>query len=156
MRERDAVLIERAADLRQRMTDAEVRLWSRLKGRQLANAKFSRQIAVAGYICDFVCREHRLVVELDGSQHFANEYDRTRDARLKASGYRVLRFWNAEVLESHASLEHVLHRISTALRGSAVAAVENGTAGRERADEPSPAMTAHPLPLPVGEGRFDR
>ena len=148
MRERNAVLIGRAADLRRRMTDAEVRLWSHLKGRQLAGAKFSRQIVVGGYICDFVCREHRLIVELDGSQHFESEYDETRDARLRTSGYHILRFWNAEVLESSVSLEHVLHRIATALPHEA--------AGREQPDGRSPAIDAHPLPLPVGEGSPER
>lgn len=145
MRERDAVLIESAADFRRRLTDAEVRLWTRLKNRQLAGAKFSRQIAIAGYICDFVCRQHRLIVKVDGSQHFENEYDRIRDRRLQVQGYRVLRFWNAEVLESEESLEHILHRIALTI-----------SAGSKLPDPPYPTPDAHPLPLPVGEGSHKR
>ncbi|MFC3713542.1 endonuclease domain-containing protein [Sphingoaurantiacus capsulatus] len=105
----------RAADLRARLTPAEVRLWTALSRRRLNGTKFSRQIVVAGYICDFVCREHRLIVEVDGSQHFESRYDVVRDQRLVASGYRVLRFWNDEVLET---LEDVLQRIAHALSDS--------------------------------------
>ena len=129
MRKRDPVLIDRAAELRARLTRAEATLWKFLRNRQLNGIKFSRQIVIAGYICDFVCREHRLIIELDGSQHFASEYDQIRDARLRANGYRILRFWNNEVLES---LEHVLHRIAATLP-----------------EHP-------PLPLPVGEGIENR
>lgn len=111
-RKRDAVLIDCAADLRARLTPAAVRLWTALSRRRLNNAKFSRQIAIAGYICDFVCREQRLIVEVDGGQHFESLYDEVRNRRLTANGYRIMPFWNDEVLEA---LEHVLHLIAAAL-----------------------------------------
>ncbi|MGA7490442.1 MAG: endonuclease domain-containing protein, partial [Xanthobacteraceae bacterium] len=79
-------------------TDAEAKLWRHLRSRQLAGCKFVRQEPIGPYICDFVCRERRLVVEVDGSQHADSPADRTRDAWLASRRYRVLRFWNNEVL----------------------------------------------------------
>ena len=108
---RNPVLIKRARHLRRNLTKVEAKLWQAMSRRQLKGTKFSRQIGIAGYICDFVCREHRLVVEVDGGQHVGSEYDRVRDARIEAAGYRVLRFWNSELFESELEFEHVLHRI---------------------------------------------
>ena len=85
--------------LRGQMTDAEKRLWQRLRGRQMAGFKFRRQHPFMDYVLDFVCLETRLAVELDGSQHQDNLRDRVRDQRLHEAGFRVLRFWNNQVLE---------------------------------------------------------
>ncbi|MCX7178278.1 MAG: endonuclease domain-containing protein [Proteobacteria bacterium] len=81
------------------MTDAEVCLWRRLRGRQIAGCKFRRQHPFMDYVLDFVCLEKRLVVEVDGGQHFECEQDRLRDKYLQAAGFRVLRFWNNQVLQ---------------------------------------------------------
>jgi very-short-patch-repair endonuclease len=92
---------DRARLLRQSGTDAERRLWSVLRNQRLGGVKFRRQYAIGNYIADFVCIEQRLVVELDGSQHAdAVDYDTARSAWFAASGYRVLRLWNNEVLRN--------------------------------------------------------
>ncbi len=89
----------RARRLRNEGTDAERRLWHHLRQRQLAGHKFRRQYPLAGYIVDFVCVPARLVIELDGGQHLdALDYDRRRSGILAREGYRVLRFWNDDVL----------------------------------------------------------
>ena len=102
-----------ARSLRENATDAERLLWSRLRRRQLAGFKFRRQHQVGLYICDFACLDRRLVVELDGSQHAESlAYDARRDRFLKSAGFRVLRFWNNEVI---ARPEDVLETIFAAL-----------------------------------------
>ena len=103
--------------LRENPTDAERILWSRLRRRQLGGFKFRRQHQVGLYICDFASLDGAVVVELDGSQH-ANQmsYDARRDHFLRSAGFRVLRFWNGEVL---SEAEGVLETIFEALtRGS--------------------------------------
>jgi very-short-patch-repair endonuclease len=89
---------ERARILRKADNDAERTLWSELKARQLAGAKFTRQLPVGPYFADFACRESRLVVELDGSQHADSEYDRRRDNFMVGEGWSILRFWNTDAL----------------------------------------------------------
>ena len=100
----------RARDLRNQATEAEGALWRRFEGSQLG-LKFSRQIPIGPYICDFVCRSHQLIVELDGSQHHDQAgYDADRTAKLDSLGYRVIRFWNSEVSGNVASvLEAILN-----------------------------------------------
>ncbi len=91
--------MERKKSLRVAATDAERRLWSHLRGEQLGE-KFRRQHEIAGYIVDFVCVERRLIVEVDGSQHFDQSgYDAQRTRELEALGFRVLRVWNNDVLQ---------------------------------------------------------
>lgn len=88
-----------ARDLRNRSTDAERKLWQHLKGRQLGGVKFRRQYPIAGYIADFAAPQIRLAIELDGGQHLEQgEYDAMRSGRMACNGYRVLRFWNDDVL----------------------------------------------------------
>src|SRR5688500_962083 len=88
-----------AQRLRNNATDAERHLWGQLNRRQLGGYKFSRQIPVGPFVCDFMCREARLVVELDGGQHDERaQKDELRTEYIEAEGYRVLRFWNNEVL----------------------------------------------------------
>jgi lysyl-tRNA synthetase class 2 len=86
--------------LRRNETEAEVKLWSRLRDRRLDGWRFKRQVPKGRYIVDFCCAEARLIVELDGSRHadsdsVAHDADRTRF--LQESGFRVIRFWNGEV-----------------------------------------------------------
>jgi very-short-patch-repair endonuclease len=90
--------IERARQLRQDATDAEQRLWSALRDRRLSGYRFRRQYPIGRYIADFACTRHRLIVEADGSQHADSDADRARTAWLEGQGWRVLRFWNNDVL----------------------------------------------------------
>jgi len=100
---------DQARTLRQNETEAEFRLWSDLRNRQLNGHKFSRQVPLGAYVADFVCRERHLIVELDGSQHAESMADEVRTRWLNDNGYSVLRFWNDEVLkERRAVLETIL------------------------------------------------
>jgi very-short-patch-repair endonuclease len=102
---RDQLLKQRARELRTASTDAERHLWKHLRRRRLLGFRFRRQVPIAGYIADFACVEAHLVVELDGGQHqLAMVYDANRDAAIRASGYRVLRFWNNQVLNQTDSV----------------------------------------------------
>ena len=99
--------------LRQNATDAEGHLWRHLRLNRLSNFRFRRQRPIGPDICDFACLKSRLVIELDGSQHSENvAYDAKRDDFLRANGFRVLRFWNADVLHR---TESVLDTIFEAL-----------------------------------------
>ena len=91
----------RSRQLRNNATEAERRLWPHLSARKLNGVRFNRQFPIGQFICDFVSREKRLVIELDGGQQaFSTEYDSRRTAFLEAQGYKVLRFWNNEVLDN--------------------------------------------------------
>lgn len=98
MRGRNENSVRIARRLRTNQTDAETVLWNRIRNRQVDGYKFVRQEPILGYICDFVCRERRLVIEVDGGQHNESAADAIRDRRLGEEGYRVLRFWNNDVL----------------------------------------------------------
>ena len=99
------------------MTDAERLLWQHLRSRQLAGLKFRRQHPIGRYILDFVCLEAGLVIEVDGGQHGPqHSYDEARTAWLGQRGYRVLRFWNNEVLTNP---EGVRERIWRDVQGCA-------------------------------------
>ena len=87
-----------AKRMRRNPTEAERALWRVLRAKRLEGWKFRRQVRIDRYIVDFICFENRLVVEADGSQHSENAYDQARDAYLYAQGFRVLRFWNNDVL----------------------------------------------------------
>ncbi|WP_083522881.1 endonuclease domain-containing protein [Sterolibacterium denitrificans] len=87
-----------ARKLRQEMTDAERLLWRHLRAHRLAGEKFRRQQPLGPYIADFVHFGARLVIEVDGGQHNGSGHDRRRDAWLDAQGFKVLRFWNDDVL----------------------------------------------------------
>ena len=105
----------RARKLRENQTDVEGKLWSRLRDRQLSGVKFRRQHPIGPFIVDFYCLERGLIVELDGSQHVQrNTADKRRTRFLEGLGYRVLRFWNNDVL---SNFDGVLERISEALDG---------------------------------------
>jgi len=90
------VRIERK--LRGAQTDAERKLWFALRDRRLGGLKFVRREAIGPFIVDFACRERRLVVELDGGQHAESAKDAARDVYLARENYRVIRFWNNDVL----------------------------------------------------------
>ena len=94
----------RARDMRRTLTDAERKLWYALRDRRMQSVKFRRQAPIGFYIADFLCVQHRLVVEVDGSQHAQSSRDAARDAWLQREGYRVLRFWNRDVLTARESV----------------------------------------------------
>jgi very-short-patch-repair endonuclease len=105
--------LERARELRRFSTEAEKRLWQALRSRRLAGFKFRRQVWLSGYVADFYCAEARLVVEADGGQHDGQrEHDARRSAVLEREGFRVIRFWNHDVIDN---LDGVLAGISQAL-----------------------------------------
>ena len=102
-----------ARTLRSSPTEAERLLWYRLRRRRVGGFRFRRQVPVGRYICDFVCPQARLVIELDGSQHFErSDYDGRRTDFLRSKGYRVLRFWNVDVPKN---ADEVLTAIDAAL-----------------------------------------
>ncbi|MBU1175294.1 MAG: endonuclease domain-containing protein [Alphaproteobacteria bacterium] len=103
-----------AKRLRTSMTDAERKLWFRIRNRQLLGFKFVRQLPIGRYVADFVCREAALIVEIDGGQHNGSERDIERTGFLNHEGYSVLRFWNNEVL---GNTDGVLETIMTVLGG---------------------------------------
>ena len=89
-----------ARELRRNFTDAEMKLWKHLRNRHTGEQKFRRQQPIGKYIVDFACFEKRLIVEVDGGQHCERAaYDSERTAWLESRGFRVLRFWNDEVLQ---------------------------------------------------------
>jgi very-short-patch-repair endonuclease len=106
----------RSRELRAHATDAERRLWAHLSARQVAGTRFNRQFPVGPFICDFVSRTAKLIIEVDGGQHAQQvEVDARRTAYLKSKGYRVVRFWNNDVLEN---IDGVVLRIEGILMDS--------------------------------------
>jgi very-short-patch-repair endonuclease len=94
-------------------TPAERLLWQRIRNRQLGGIRFNRQVSIGPYICDFVARTPKLIIELDGGQHSSTgSRDAERTTFLQQRGYRVLRFWNNEVVDN---VEGVLMVIGEAL-----------------------------------------
>jgi very-short-patch-repair endonuclease len=94
--------------LRREMTEAERKLWAVLRSSQLNGAKFRRQQPIGPFVADFVCQEHKLIVEVDGGQHAECRTDERRTAFLQSKGYRVLRFWNNETLNNLAGVAEVI------------------------------------------------
>ena len=117
---------QHARELRQSGTDAECKLWYRLRAGRLNGLKFRRQHPIPPYIVDFYCDARKLVVELDGSQH-NDEVDRERSRFLETQGLKILRYWDNEVLQQ---MDAVLEAIV----------------------DIAESRTLTPTPLPVGEG----
>lgn len=101
----------RARRLRANATDAEALLWSRLRNRQIGSAKFRRQMPIGPYVADFTCLDLRLIVEVDGGQH-GGDADAERTAFLEAQDFKVIRFWNHDVL---GNIDGVLEAIAAHL-----------------------------------------
>ena len=99
----------RAQMLRKRMTDAERRLWSKLRMRQVEGFRFRRQAPVGPYVVDFICLELKLIVEVDGGQHAVPQADAKRTVWLESEGYRVIRFWNNDVLKNTEAVLQTLY-----------------------------------------------
>jgi very-short-patch-repair endonuclease len=90
-----------AKRMRKKLTDAELKLWNAIRAHRLMGLGFRRQVPIAGYIADFACSTHHLIVEVDGAQHGNDDdlaYDMSRTSRLEQDGWTVLRFWNDDVL----------------------------------------------------------
>jgi very-short-patch-repair endonuclease len=136
--------LQHARALRRNQTDTEQRLWYHLRAHRLQGYKFKRQKPLGAYILDFVCIEHRLVIELDGGQHSAHAtYDRRRDDWLCAQGLTVLRFWNNQVMQE---MPAVLERIAEVL---AQAAAPSPPAPLPQAGEGSIHEPPAPIPSPA-------
>jgi len=91
------------------MTEAEKRLWYWLRAHRFGGVAFRRQTPIGPYIVDFVSHKHRLIIEIDGGQHSSSERDHWRDQWFYSKGYRILRFWNSDVLKNR---DGVLERIA--------------------------------------------
>jgi very-short-patch-repair endonuclease len=105
-----------AKDLRKRSTDAERNLWNKLRAKQIQGLKFRRQEPIGRYIVDFVCYERQVIIEVDGGQHAAAiAEDSARDTWLSSQGFKVMRFWDHEVL---TNIQGVLGSILEALSPS--------------------------------------
>ncbi|GAB3344703.1 endonuclease domain-containing protein [Lysobacter tyrosinilyticus] len=125
------VLRTRARELRSNATDAEKVLWRALRGKQLEGFRFRRQVPIAGFIADFLCPQARLIIELDGGQHAEQGgYDAARTTKLAGFGYRVLRYWNNDVL---ARTEAVLEDIHSHL-------LKSNNKSNSTPPQPSPSL----------------
>ncbi len=149
----------REQSLRTDQTHAEALLWHQLRNRSCLRHKFRRQVRIGRYIADFVCNDGKLIVELDGSQHQAQaEYDLARTRFLESRGFRVLRFWNNDVM---ARMDAVLGKIvlalqaapHPALRATPLRAPARASPGRSYVREPSARSCTYSPPLPRGEGK---
>jgi very-short-patch-repair endonuclease len=140
--------LNNAKALRTNQTEAEQRLWYHLRAHRFMELKFKRQKPMGRYIVDFVCEEHRLIIEIDGGQHAEQAtYDQQRDAWLCSQGYTVLRFWNNDVMQN---LEGVLEQIHGVLTLSPSPSPASGRGEQRDASENG---KPHKSPLPLaGEG----
>ncbi len=105
---------QNAKSMRRAMTDAELKLWNELRAHRLMGMSFRRQVPIGPYIVDFACSTHRLIVEVDGSQHGDAGHARRDDERsayLDASGWTILRFWNDDVIRD---IDNVCQHIAIA------------------------------------------
>jgi len=113
MRGPSVIKTNRARRLRRQSTDAERKLWNRLRSRAINGFKFVRQEPIGPYVVDFICRERGLVIEVDGGQHATDKRDIVRDRWLADRPLRVLRFWNNDVL---GNMDGVLQTIANELQ----------------------------------------
>ncbi|WP_348982918.1 DUF559 domain-containing protein [Azospirillum sp. TSA6c] len=120
-------ITERARDLRMNATDVEKIVWQKLRNAQLG-AKFRRQEPILGFVADFVAHDHRLIVELDGGQHAEQRaaHDERRSRMLEQAGFRILRFWNTDVIDN---LDGVLETIRARLEETSI--LRSQPSGRE-------------------------
>jgi very-short-patch-repair endonuclease len=141
---RDPIYTGRARDLRANATEAEKRMWSILRAKRMGGFKFRRQHALGQYIADFICLPARLVIEVDGDTHddMRLALDERRTEYIERLGYRVIRFWNSDVLNSS---NDIASAIAEAL----------GIVHRPRDESFSAGSDPSPWPSPLqGEGNF--
>lgn len=142
--------VRRARQLRNQMTDAELRLWLRLRFEQIDGFRFRRQIPIGPYVVDFICFRARLVVEVDGGQHASAvlDNDTRRTDWLSGRGFRVLRFWNNQVLEETDAVVEAIRTVIRHLLPAVPAATETAGAVRHRS-EPANGQAAPARPSDV-------
>ena len=137
--------------LRLNQTDPEARLWRRLRNWPIQGTHFRRQVPIGPYIVDFACMAAHLVIEMDGSQHGIGENvirDEARTRWLEAAGYRVIRFWNNDLVNN---MDGVLERIFEAVHGSTIAApAPFKHKRRERRQTTGHPTPARPQPSKLG------
>ena len=152
----DSTPTKHARELRKEATKEERRLWGVINNRQIHGIRFNRQVPIGPFICDFVARSAKLVVELDGGQHGeAIIYDERRTKFLEERGYRVLRFWNHEVMKSLDDIVRVigeaLHQAPPAGAGGDGERSEPGEGLSINGDMPSPSrLRRSSPPAPAG------
>jgi very-short-patch-repair endonuclease len=128
--------------MRLNATGAEARLWQHLRRHPMIGSHFRRQVVIGPYIADFACMAARLIVEVDGSQHGDTrmQHDETRTGWLESEGYRVIRFWNNDVVQNPAS---VVQAIYAELYGASdTNPVPLVHTRRKKSDHPTPARSA--------------
>jgi len=119
--------------MRKDSTAAEIRLWSHIRMKNLDGARFRRQYPIEGFIVDFCCIKGRLIVEVDGSQHAANvAYDDERTRLLERQGFRVLRFWNGDVMQNVDAVVEVIFEALQAGPGSTPTCAASVSQNKER------------------------
>ncbi|WP_294329276.1 endonuclease domain-containing protein [uncultured Sphingomonas sp.] len=160
MRGIDYLKLGRGREWNQAPTDAELALWQALSARKVAGVRFNRQVKVPPYVCDLVARSLKLVVEVDGGQHAVNAAeDALRTRYLEAKGYRVVRFWNNDVLGNLDGVVAEIERVIAAMLEQPRRKVRNGAVPspnpsrkREGSDGAEATQPAHPFRLREGSG----
>jgi very-short-patch-repair endonuclease len=138
----DSFKRDAARRLRLNQTDAEARLWRKLRHWPMEGTHFRRQVPIGPYIADFACMAAHLIIEVDGSQHGEGENvirDQVRTRWLEAAGYRVIRFWNNDLVNN---MDGVLEAIYAAVHGSTIA--DPTPFKHKRWWRPSPRRAPHP------------
>ena len=105
-------IVDFAKIMRSEPTKAERRLWTALRRMQAGRSHFRRQVVVEGFVADFACYRLKLIIEVDGGQHCESEADVARTSKLEKAGWRVMRFWNSDVLNN---IDGVMGKIAEAL-----------------------------------------
>ncbi len=125
---------ELAHTLRKELTPAERKLWAYLRGNKLLGVSFRRQHAIGHYVTDFCSLKGRLVIELDGSQHLEHqEHDENRTKYLESQGYKVLRFWNNQVMDDMESVvKSIVEALESKLRGTSAGSAANTAQAEEK------------------------
>ena len=111
--------VQRARNLRKRATEPERILWSKLRHLKHHGLHFRRQVPIGKYVVDFACHSAKLVIEVDGSRHDemnARQYDAERTQSLNREGYRVLRYWNAEVMRNSTGIAEAIVQLARETR----------------------------------------
>jgi very-short-patch-repair endonuclease len=103
---------DNARELRRYQTEAERRLWEALRRHKVAGQRFQRQVVIEPFIVDFCCKRAKLIIEVDGEHHHEQKvYDDERTAFLEEKGFRVLRFWNREVMNDLGAVVREIERV---------------------------------------------
>ena len=146
-------IVANARKLRRSSTDVEKKLWHRIRDKQIEDFRFRRQRPIGKFIVDFICIDARLIVELDGGQHAENALgDSKRTEFLESLGYKVLRFWNNEVIENmEGVLERVREELLSTRSPTPPSALPLAGEGTDRASADISASTNTPSPAQRGK-----